>query len=229
MFMAVNIIETWAKSVNQHSISLAYSKNFVFEKKLRPILFIGGVHGDEPEGVELAKSLLNFVQQSKADYVPFLLIPCLNPDGYLAKTRTNANGVDLNRNYPASNWSPRCEKERYFPGQEPASEPEIQALVKLIQSEKPRLIVHFHSWQPCIVYTGDLGLKDAKRLSQVSGYDLKDDIGYPTTGSLSSYGWEDYKIPIICVEEQEGCALHTIWPRFQPALEEILNDKSERQ
>ena len=33
-----------------------------------------------------------------------LFIPCLNPDGMALGTRTNANGVDLNRNFPTKNW-----------------------------------------------------------------------------------------------------------------------------
>ena len=33
-----------------------------------------------------------------------LFIPCLNPDGMSKNTRTNSNGVDLNRNFPTKNW-----------------------------------------------------------------------------------------------------------------------------
>ena len=34
------------------------------------------------------------------------VVQCVNPDGLLAGTRQNANGVDLNRNFPASTWRP---------------------------------------------------------------------------------------------------------------------------
>ena len=33
-----------------------------------------------------------------------MFIPCLNPDGMQLGRRTNANGVDLNRNFPTKNW-----------------------------------------------------------------------------------------------------------------------------
>ena len=57
------------------------------------ILIVGVVHGDEPQG----KYLIEKYQEKET---PLLFIPCLNPDGLSANTRTNANGVDLNRNFP---------------------------------------------------------------------------------------------------------------------------------
>jgi len=227
--MQITKIETWAESANHHAISLAYGSGFVFEKNLRPVLFIGGVHGDEPEGVELSTRLLEYLEHSNEKFCPWLLIPCLNPDGYMAGKRTNANGVDLNRNYAAKNWSPEYEKDRYFPGDSPASEPEIQALQKLIEQEKPRLIVHFHSWEPCIVYSGAAGLKDAQHLAKASGYKLLDSIGYTTTGALSSYAAIDLNIPVICIEEQQGVSLQSVWPRFKEGLLQILNDVTMRE
>jgi protein MpaA len=230
----VTEISTWATSAKNKPIRLFFSGNFKFKKNLRPLVFIGGVHGDEPEGVRLAEEFLRHFQlqeshYEKSGYAPWILIPCINPDGFASGQRTNGNGVDLNRNYPASNWSPAFDKERYFPGVKAGSEPEIQAIVHLLQEEKPRLVIHFHSWNPCIVATGTTALVDAKRLAKSSGYEVQDNIGYPTPGSLSHYGWVDQKIPVICIEEQEGCDLSAIWPRFEKAFEEILLDTSLRE
>jgi len=227
--MSITTISNWAKSVKNHDISLLFGGNFKPKNNQKPILFIGGVHGDEPEGVRLANDLIVFLQKNdQHSQVPWLLIPCLNPDGYKMNQRTNGNGVDLNRNYPSKNWSPDFPKSRYFPGKMAASEPEIQALVKLIEEEKPRLIIHFHSWIPCVVCAGEPGMVDAKRLSDASNYELKEDIGYPTPGSLSAFGWDDNGIPVICVEEQEGIELQDIWLHFAKGLEKILLDPSMR-
>jgi protein MpaA len=195
----------------------------------RPILLMGGIHGDEPEGVELAQQTRRWLESSTAELVPWIVIPCLNVDGFKQKTRTNGRGVDLNRNYPSRDWSPAFEKERYFPGPHAASEPEVQGVVELLLTLRPRLVIHCHSWEPCIVGTGAPAERDAKRLADHSGYKAVTEIGYPTPGSLSRFGWYDHSIPIICIEEQEGLTdLKSIWPRFNQAMMEIFSDHSLR-
>lgn len=190
------------------------------------VLFIGGVHGDEPEGVYLAEDMLLWLKsldsKNLKSFTPWMLIPCLNPDGFQKNDRVNANGVDLNRNFPSRDWSVDHEKPRYFPGPSPGSERETQALVQLIKLEKPRLIVHFHSWEPCIVYTGGPGAKAAQFLGESSGYEARPTIGYPTPGSLGQYAWLEHQIPVICVEEVERPPRDAIWPRFHCGLERIL-------
>ncbi len=56
-----------------------------------------GIHGDEPAGPLAALSLL------RADDWPanaeIWLLPCLNPDGFVANRRENGQGIDLNRDY----------------------------------------------------------------------------------------------------------------------------------
>lgn len=223
MDLNIHCNHNWAKSSNQNPISLIeFNSNTE-----RPVLFIGGVHGDEPEGVWLAEALLNWcysvkLQNGLATLHNFLLIPCLNPDGYRQLERVNGKGVDLNRNFPSRDWSPEQKAPRYNPGPEPASEPEVRALIDLINQRNPSLIIHFHSWKPAVVYTGAPAKSVAQILAKVSGYDLQEDIGYPTPGSLGQYAWLEKQIPVICIEEQEGCERSRIWPRWKPGLLEIL-------
>lgn len=195
-----------------------------------PLLVIGGVHGDEPEGVILAERTLQFLtQEAETVRTPWILIPCLNVDGFQAGERWNGAGVDINRNYPSRDWSPEYSKDRYFPGQEPGSEPEVKGIVQLIQDFDPRVIIHCHSWNPCVVYAGEPGRKDADRLGDSSGYEVRDDIGYPTPGSLSQYGWADHGIPVICIEEAEHTPADLIWKHFGPAMRDIFADSSLRR
>ena len=214
--MASSILHqsSWAQSALGKSIEMYRS-----QPGTAPLLFIGGVHGDEPEGVELASKFLSWLQiNHNSNFHPWILIPCLNVDGYSINQRVNGNGVDLNRNFPSRDWSPEIKAPRYNPGSAPCSEPEIKALCSLIAAEKPVAIVHFHSWEPCVVYTGTNGRVWAEMAAGNSGYVVREDIGYPTPGSLGQFGLLNLEIPVVCIEEQEGCPLPEIWPRFQSGL-----------
>jgi hypothetical protein len=219
----------WTHTALGTAVALHASDQLGHLQSQRPILLMGGIHGDEPEGVKLAQKTLGYLQaDAKNAQVPWILIPCLNVDGFAKNTRVNGRGVDLNRNYPSKSWSPAFDKERYFPGPSPASEPEIRGVVQLILDFKPRLVIHCHSWEPCIVCAGPAGRKDAERLAKNSGYEVREEIGYPTPGSLSQYGWVDHGVPVICIEEQEGIALDKVWPHFENAMREIFLDASPR-
>ena len=230
--MALYANANWKRTTLGSPIALHSSSTLDELIGQRPILLMGGIHGDEPEGVRLAQDTLNWLKNSHnagAKLSPWICIPCLNVDGVAKGTRVNGRGVDLNRNYPSKDWSREFSKERYFPGEGPASEIEIQGVVEIITKLQPRLIIHCHSWKPCIVGTGELSKLDAKRLSDSSGYELIDEIGYPTPGSLSRYGWHDRRVPVICIEEQEQLAdLASIWPRFAEAMKAIFLDQSMR-
>jgi murein peptide amidase A len=72
----------------------------------RPIVAIAaGVHGDEPAGVW---ALLQLTQARALDpRYSYRLWPCVNPTGYGARTRTNADGLDINRTFDGAGGS--CE------------------------------------------------------------------------------------------------------------------------
>lgn len=221
----IHNISDWASSAGKRDIALFSSHKLLEMVDLNPILFIGGVHGDEPEGVRLAQELLAHITGNKVEYRPWVLIPCINPDGLENQQRTNANGVDLNRNFPSQCWSDQYEKDRYYPGASPGSEPETKALVNLIEKLRPQLIIHFHSWKPMIVYTNKKAETAATLLAHSSGYFLKEDIGYPTPGSLGEYAGNDLDIGVICIEEQDHLdekQMDEIFPRFRNPLLEIL-------
>lgn len=224
-------LASWKKTSLGTPIDLYASAPFEELRSQKPILLMGGVHGDEPEGVRLANETLAWLKtQSKNDVAPWILIPCLNVDGLTNQSRSNANGVDLNRNYPSKDWTAHYEKIRYFPGPSAASEIEVQGIVELISEFEPRLLIHCHSWNPCIVGTGPRSKVDARRLSESSGYALVEEIGYPTPGSLSRYGWHDLKIPVICIEEDDkNPNLNEIWPRFKKGMSEVFLDQSLRE
>ena len=81
---------------------------------------------DEPEVRELLRTRVLWVQ------------PMVNPDGLVALGRTNAHGVDLNRNFGVR-WQPRTRKDpERHPGPSAFSEPETCAVRDFLRS-RPRL------------------------------------------------------------------------------------------
>lgn len=61
------------------------------------IYLSSGVHGDEPAPPQALLELLRLgVFDDRADWY---LVPLVNPTGFVARTRENAGGIDLNRDY----------------------------------------------------------------------------------------------------------------------------------
>lgn len=173
------------------------------------VLVLGGVHGDEPEGIAAAQALLARFVSDFSYKLRLVLIPCLNLDGCLAHTRVNGAGVDLNRNLPTKDWSPEVRAARYHPGPAPGSEPENQVLMKLIENHQFKLVVSLHSWEPVINTNGDCK-GEAEILAKWTGYKIDDYIGYPTPGSLGTYAGLERQIPTITYEIQRDLPLNEV-------------------
>ena len=69
------------------------------DHRLPTVLIIGGTHGDEPAGVEAALGFIDCDIGRWLDELRFEVIPCLNPYGYVHKTRQNREGIDVNWAY----------------------------------------------------------------------------------------------------------------------------------
>ncbi len=107
----------------------------------RTILVVGEIHGSEPAGRAVVKRLRG---KRPPRGVVYLLVETANPDGGRAGTRWNANGVDLNRNFPFGWTAGGMPFDTYFPGSGPLSEPESAALAALVKRVKPRVTVWYH-------------------------------------------------------------------------------------
>ena len=149
------------------------------------MLVVGDIHGNERAGMRIARLLIALGAPREAE---ILVVPTINPDGVAARTRGNARGVDLNRNFPFD-WRPLTGGEYSGPG--PLSEPESRAAHRFILRTKPDVTIWFH--QP-------FGLIDrppgnpfaARRYSQLIGLPLVDLPGrYP--GSASR--WQNNRLP----------------------------------
>jgi murein peptide amidase A len=102
------------------------------------VLVVGCIHGTERAGLAVTRALRRAVPPRG---VELLVLDALNPDGCARSMRANADGVDLNRNFP---WGWRCQAGIYASGPKPASEPETRAAIDLILRERPKVTIWFH-------------------------------------------------------------------------------------
>lgn len=172
------------------------------KKTSKPILVIGVFHGDEPQGKYLIEQ---YLKENNSD---LLFIPCLNPDGMSSGVRTNSNGVDLNRNFPTSNWK-LTDKNEFFGGEKAGSEIETKFIINIIEKYKPELILTLHAPFKVVNYDGD-AQKISEKISEIIKYPVEPSIGYPTPGSFGTYCGIERKIPTITLELDEECPVENL-------------------
>lgn len=115
-------------------------------------LVMGQMHGDEPAGRLVAHDRL--LNKDPVKDVALWIVPTMNPDGSIRNTRTNARGVDLNRNFPSKTWVRQGKGTRYYSGPRPASEPETRAIIRFFTRIEPRTIVSLHQPLAAVDYSG---------------------------------------------------------------------------
>jgi protein MpaA len=164
-----------------------------------PLVIVGGVHGDEPASVE---AVLDLVAGLGAPARARWIMPALNPDGIERGSKNSATDVDLNRNFPAANFTTR-HRPGYDPGPRPLSEPETQAFAQLIEEARPAAVVAVHAPFACINYDGPAAAW-AEAVAAASGWPARADIGYPTPGSLGSWLGLDRGLPVLTIELPAG-------------------------
>jgi protein MpaA len=204
------ILTEWKKlgeSINKQDINAAF-----IGKGDKYIFVIACMHGDEKQGKTIALKTLAYFEENKLllQNKQLIIIPVLNPDGYSQNNRGNARGVDINRNFPAKNWEHSKEKNEFYPGESPASEPETLIIINLIEKYKPELIINLHQPYKLINFDGPAE-KYADLMTKLNHYKIQKDIGYQTPGSLGTYAGIERNIPVITLELPENEPDDTVW------------------
>lgn len=201
-----------AKTIKNNTIELLETQNKEYDKT---VLIIGVFHGEEPQGEYLIKEFLK--TDLSAIKNKLLIVPCLNPDGKSVNKRQNANKIDLNRNFPTKNWKVTDNPE-YFGGNKPNSEIETQFMVHILNSYKIDAILSIHAPFKIVNYDGPAN-ELAQKISEITGYPVQADIGYPTPGSFGNYAGVERQIPTITLELPEDETNEQLWITNRPVLE----------
>ncbi len=201
-----DFIDSKHRSVNQQAILLKEYPPLGDKKSQAKVLLIGGTHGDELTSISVVFKWMGILDKHHSGLFHWRITPLMNPDGALQKhhSRTNAQGVDLNRNFPAAPdemspyryWVKKAYKnKRRFPGDLPLSEPESQWLYQQIEEFQPDVIVALHAPYQLVDFDAPSRKNAPKRI----GHLYKNLMGtYP--GSLGNYAGIQKGIPVITIE-----------------------------
>ena len=123
----------------------------------RPTIYVNNsIHAVETHGVYAVLAFFkdlcdNWLNDEQLGFIHnnlhLIVVPLANPDGFVANTRQNINGVDINRNFTRG-WNNKNNEvvgDLTYPGTGPLSEPETQALEGLLEKEVPYYTFDIHN------------------------------------------------------------------------------------
>jgi len=175
------------------------------------LLIVGAIHGNEIGTVKLAHHILNWFYKYR-DTIELYVISCLNVDGYELAVknpdylhrgkigRFNARNVDLNRNFSTSNFKSKSEWRtgknyadsirQVFCGEFGNSEPEIQALTKLIKEKNINNLIMLHNvGKDVIINKQDEIAQGWAQVYKKIGFGIRHDLDY--SGSAAIWAQEN--------------------------------------
>lgn len=189
--------------------ALVYKDYFSSSDSAAKILVVGGIHGDEYSSFSLLFRWLERLDKHVEYQNNWRLLPLSNPDGLLSfrpARRTNANGVDLNRNFNTLDWEDKALRywrdktasdKRRNPGAKAESEVETRWLSETIETWRPDIIVAVHA--PYGILDFDSPQPERLKPPEKIGILHLNLLGtYP--GSLGRYGAKDRNIPVLTLE-----------------------------
>ena len=194
-------------------------------------IFLGGVHGNESSAVYVTLRLAQYLKQNPGVYENSFIVvaPLVNPDGFLARPqkRTNARGVDINRNFPTRDWQ-KNRRDQYYPGPAANSENETKFQIALFQRFRPKKIVSIHAPFGRYDYDGPSSDLDdfvewLKKSSRENNFPLRRYRVFP--GSLGNYAGVERKIPTLTLELSSSIPKNgrIYFDQFRNTLIEILH------
>jgi murein peptide amidase A len=183
---------------------------YTFGNGEKQYLIVAGIHGGyEGNTIALANELITYLIDNP-DVVPsdeaLYIIRNMNPDAEARSNdeagRVNDHGVDLNRNFPSSNWTADWDRDGCWilrsttGGDYGGSEPETRAVMSFIASHKIRAMISYHS-AALGVFPGGVPWEPASRrlaaaLGKATGYPYPPvDTGCEYTGTLADWAVEN--------------------------------------
>ncbi|HVO65882.1 MAG TPA: M14 family murein peptide amidase A [Syntrophales bacterium] len=205
------------------------------------ILFLGAVHGDELSTVYVLLKFAHYIKDNSSLFKNkcIIIAPLVNPDGFFSKPaqRVNANGIDINRNFPTRDWSAEALRQwegkyngnrRYYPGKKPGSEQETLFQIALIKRFKPQKILSVHSPLGFYDFDGPSSDLDSfehwlEKISRDTNHPLKKYGYFP--GSLGNYAGHERDIFTLTLElpSSDPCKGNEYFQQFQTSIVKFIN------
>ncbi len=156
----------FGQTLLKNPIKAYKSKNFYNEKWL---YLIGGVHGEEIEGIYLVTEIISWLKESTELTFPCLAIPILDIDGYTYQDQGLPNKVNLNNMFPTS--SLRNADVTKTISSINTLRPEISSLIKILREHSPQMVINFRTAHTTskVISIGDDALGPATFLSKAIG------------------------------------------------------------
>jgi protein MpaA len=181
------------------------------------VLLLAAIHGNESAGTPLLQEFLDRVDAGlDAGWTARItahVVLVANPDGFARNRRANANGVDLNRNFPSGNFQARSRH-----GREPLSEAESRALFDLLIELRPARVLSIHQPLACVDHDGP-GAGLAGAMARAMGLPRRRLGSRP--GSLGSFCGHTLGTPIVTLELPAGAEelpRDALWALYGPAV-----------
>lgn len=155
-----------------HSVEGRALRAYEFGERGGPTILLSALmHGIELIGGLALYDAVRAILEQDGPTPHLVVVPTVNPDavaanlarvksGRRAGQRTNARGVDLNRNFgwicERRPWHPfagsRWRHSPHYTGPEPFSEPETRALRDLARAVSPQVSIGFHSFGNLVLF-----------------------------------------------------------------------------
>lgn len=190
------------------------------------ILLFSSIHGNEVGTVDLLAKFVEEVQSQPELVSPskrLIVVPIANPDGYFDRIdKLNANGVNLNLNFPTSDWQ-LYGQEGDYAGQEPFSEPESNVIKQIVEQYHPDMMISFHAKGALISpESDDSSIALARWYSAKSGYEYYN--AWDFSGTATKWFEETTAKPAITVELTTHAS--DDWEINKGALFELVSSES---
>jgi protein MpaA len=203
-------------------------------------LIVAGIHGGyEGNTIALANELIAHINENPGAIptdATLYIIRDMNPDAEARDNgpdgRVNNNGVDLNRNFPSSNWTADWDRDGCWStrpttaGAYGGSEPETRTVMSFIRSHKFKALISYHSAALGIFPGGVPWGASSKRLgnalAKVTDYPYPPvDTGCTYTGTLADWAVENGVGATVDMELSDHT--HTDFKENLKALQVLLN------
>lgn len=202
-------------------------------------LVLCGVHGDEITPVKFCWDLMRELKSNHTFHNKMVVVaPLVSPDSFFKPrpTRTNAAGVDVNRNFPTKDFKSDAYKrwintyrrdKRKYPGPYANSEQETLFQMNLILRYKPNKIITVHAPLTLLDYDGpSLRAETGKTAKQVLEQMSEKSDGYKVSnypifpGSLGNWAGKEKHIPTYTLELPNSNPLESdkFWLLFKDAV-----------